>query len=159
MAISVNLSASGGKKSLDAELNLVPFIDLLVCCICFLLLTAVWVQLSAIPTSSRPPRSPGAQTEHRADPPLVLVGSEGYTVLQGENRLVIPRQGSLYDDARLVRELRSLRARTPGSEGESTNLTVAAEDGISMRHVIRAMDLARGTGFLALRVTDSTAAM
>jgi biopolymer transport protein TolR len=39
---------SGGKKSLDAEINLVPFIDLLSMCICFLLMTAVWTQLASV---------------------------------------------------------------------------------------------------------------
>ncbi len=159
MAVSVNVPAAGGKKSLDAELNLVPFIDLLVCCICFLLITAVWVQLSAIPTSPRPPRSPGAEVDRRADPPLVLVGSDGYTMLVAGERILIPRQGSVYDEVRLARELRSLRARTPASEGAAANLTVAAEDGIAVRQVIRAMDLARGNGFVALRLTDSTAAL
>jgi len=46
---SVNTAPSGkGKKSLDAELNLVPFIDLLSMCICFLLMTAVWIQVGAV---------------------------------------------------------------------------------------------------------------
>ena len=39
---------SGRKRSLDAEINLVPFIDLLSMCICFLLMTAVWTQLGAV---------------------------------------------------------------------------------------------------------------
>ena len=37
-----------GKKGLNAELNLVPFIDLLSMCICFLLMTAVWVQIGVL---------------------------------------------------------------------------------------------------------------
>lgn len=40
--------ASGRRKSLDAELNLVPFIDLLSMCICFLLMTAVWMEVSGV---------------------------------------------------------------------------------------------------------------
>ena len=32
--------AQPGKRALDAALNLVPFIDLLSCCIAFLLITA-----------------------------------------------------------------------------------------------------------------------
>lgn len=40
--------SSGRKKTLDAEVNLVPFIDLLSMCICFLLMTAVWTQLSSV---------------------------------------------------------------------------------------------------------------
>ncbi len=39
---------SGRKRSLDAEINLVPFIDLLSMCICFLLMTAVWTQLGSV---------------------------------------------------------------------------------------------------------------
>jgi biopolymer transport protein TolR len=41
--------AKGGRrKSLDAELNLVPFIDLLSMCICFLLMTAVWMEIGGV---------------------------------------------------------------------------------------------------------------
>jgi biopolymer transport protein ExbD len=43
-----NQSGSGRRRSLDAEVNLVPFIDLLSMCICFLLMTAVWTQLSSV---------------------------------------------------------------------------------------------------------------
>lgn len=50
MGASVGGSPGGGnrKKSLDAEINLVPFIDLLSMCICFLLITAVWVEIGAL---------------------------------------------------------------------------------------------------------------
>ncbi len=40
--------AGGRRKNLDAEVNLVPFIDLLSMCICFLLMTAVWVQIGTL---------------------------------------------------------------------------------------------------------------
>lgn len=40
--------SAGGRRSLDAELNLVPFIDLLSMCICFLLMTAVWIQVGEL---------------------------------------------------------------------------------------------------------------
>lgn len=43
--------SSGGRKDkreLDFELNLIPAIDLLSTCICFLLLTAVWVNLGSL---------------------------------------------------------------------------------------------------------------
>lgn len=40
--------STGRKRSLDAELNLVPFIDLLSMCICFLLMTAVWIQVGSL---------------------------------------------------------------------------------------------------------------
>ena len=39
-------TGKGGKKPLDAAMNLIPFIDLLSCCISFLLITAVWTQMA-----------------------------------------------------------------------------------------------------------------
>ncbi|HEX4923609.1 MAG TPA: biopolymer transporter ExbD [Bdellovibrionales bacterium] len=36
------------KKNLDFELNLLPVFDVLSACICFLLMTAVWVQVSSM---------------------------------------------------------------------------------------------------------------
>lgn len=36
------------KKNLDTELDLVAFISLLSVCICFLLLTAVWIQIGSL---------------------------------------------------------------------------------------------------------------
>lgn len=41
----------GRKKQLNFELNLVPFIDVLSVCICFLLVTAVFINLGSIPVS------------------------------------------------------------------------------------------------------------
>ncbi len=41
----------GGKKNANAELNLIPYIDLLSTLICFLLITAVWQQISSISTN------------------------------------------------------------------------------------------------------------
>lgn len=48
---SAGAGTSGGggrRKNLDADLNLVPFIDLLSTCICFLLMTAVWMEIGAL---------------------------------------------------------------------------------------------------------------
>lgn len=38
----------GGKKDLNADLNLTPFIDLLSTCVCFLLITAVWIEIGTV---------------------------------------------------------------------------------------------------------------
>ena len=48
MGVSVQESSSSGKRSLSADVNLVPFIDLLSVCICFLLMTAVWIELGIL---------------------------------------------------------------------------------------------------------------
>jgi len=38
----------GSKKDLNADLNLTPFIDLLSTCVCFLLITAVWIEIGTV---------------------------------------------------------------------------------------------------------------
>ena len=48
--MSVGSVGPQNKKSLDFELNLIPFIDLLSVCICFLLITAVWIQIGTMNT-------------------------------------------------------------------------------------------------------------
>ena len=45
---SVGEMGGGRKKNLNPEVNLVPFIDLLSVCICFLLVSAVWLQLGSV---------------------------------------------------------------------------------------------------------------
>ncbi len=41
-------SNKSGRRNLSFELNLVPFIDVLSTCICFLLVTAVFIQLGTV---------------------------------------------------------------------------------------------------------------
>src|SRR5215831_1981461 len=45
MAASIG---TGDKKSVNVELNIVPFIDLMSCLTAFLLVTAVWVQIAQL---------------------------------------------------------------------------------------------------------------
>jgi biopolymer transport protein ExbD len=153
MAVSA-LPTKSGKKSLDAELNLVPFIDLLVCCICFLLLTAVWVQISHVKGSLRAPGS-GDSASASAPATRVLVSQEGYVLSAGAERVLIPKQGPSYDVERLARSLRLLRA----GQAEARPLTVAAEDAVAYRHLIAAMDVALGQGFATIQVSDDRAAL
>jgi biopolymer transport protein TolR len=50
----MHVSVKGGKrrkKNMNFELNLIPFIDVLSTCICFLLVTAVFINLGAFHTS------------------------------------------------------------------------------------------------------------
>ena len=48
---TIDSGGQGGRKSVDQEIPLVPFIDLLLCCVMFLLVTAVWAQLGEMPTT------------------------------------------------------------------------------------------------------------
>ena len=58
----------GGKKPLDASSNLLPFIDLLSCCISFLLITAVWTQLARMDVSQKGQGAAGSTDEKPPEP-------------------------------------------------------------------------------------------
>lgn len=51
------------KRHLDFELNLVPFIDLLSVCICFLLITAVWMQVGSLNAKQALGGQPAGETK------------------------------------------------------------------------------------------------
>src|SRR5436309_14146890 len=84
-------AAKGGKKALDAELNLVPFIDLLSCCISFLLITAVWTQIAGLQVASSggPPEQQQKQ-ENTIDVKLLLT-EKGYQLTMAGASIEIPR--------------------------------------------------------------------
>lgn len=59
-----------GKKDLNFDLNLIPMIDVLSACICFLLMTVVWVQVGSMQVN----QAMGAKSEdQKKNPPSVLV--------------------------------------------------------------------------------------
>jgi len=58
----------GGRKSVDSNIPLIPIIDLLLCCIMFLLVTAVWNALASVDVSQRVPGNPSADEVADEDP-------------------------------------------------------------------------------------------
>ena len=90
------------KKSLDYELNLIPFIDLLSVCICFLLITAVWVQVGTMNTKQAVGGQSAAETEKKATLTVIF---------QGDGNIDLEAK-----DARLPAKL--ARVRVPAVEGK-----------------------------------------
>ncbi|MCA9671125.1 MAG: biopolymer transporter ExbD [Myxococcales bacterium] len=154
MAVSLGPSEGPrGKRPVDAELNLVPFIDLLVCCICFLLLVAVFTKIARIKAT---PASEGriSKAQHLAPIPqkrlTVLVGAEGYTLSDGATRRAIPRQGAAYDDSALARALRA------AAQAAAARLTFAIDDGVPYRRLVSAMDVALSSGYANIKISDAS---
>src|SRR5438045_5554908 len=83
-------TGKGGKKALDAELNLVPFIDLLSCCICFLLITAVWTQISGLQVASSGGPPDQQKQESTIDVKLLLT-DKGYSLAMAGAAIAIPK--------------------------------------------------------------------
>ncbi|MBK8480343.1 MAG: biopolymer transporter ExbD [Proteobacteria bacterium] len=160
MGVSIESAGGrGGKKSLDAELNLVPFIDLLVCCICFLLITAAWSAMSSIEVNQKGQGSAGKppteETKQLEVAVTVLVGQDGYVVSAGSVRDPIAKQAeTVYDVEALGKRLRDLK----GELQTRDELTIAVEDGVVYRYIVEAMDVALQQNFTSIRLTDAAAA-
>lgn len=61
--------AQEGKKQLNFELNLLPIISVLAVCVCFLLMTAVWIPIGQVSIQQGLGETPLGQTEN---PPTVF---------------------------------------------------------------------------------------
>ena len=154
--VNVGGGGHGGKKSLDSEIPLVPFIDLLLCCVMFLLVTAVWNRLARLEANQQIPGNPNP-----SDPPpapsiqqYLQVTSTGYVIASsvGE-RSEVPMNGEDYDMDTLRTRLQERRAAEPNRH----DLIVAPEDGVSFEDVIAAMDLAIGEGYTEVSLSDGAA--
>jgi biopolymer transport protein ExbD len=60
--VSTDSGGKGGRKSVDQNINMVPFIDLLVSLIAFLLMTAVWVQTGTL-EAQQPAGAPSPESQ------------------------------------------------------------------------------------------------
>lgn len=141
---------SGGRgRSTNFELNLVPFIDLMSVLITFLLISAVWTQVSMIQlgASFASPKDPNQQV---VTPPtledLVLrldIRANGYVLYVGKDVRSIPMINGQYDKESLAADLEKIKQMYPDKGG----LKMAIEDQIMYDHVVAAMDLGLRAGF------------
>jgi len=77
-------------KHLDFEINLIPCIDLLSVCICFLLLTAVWLNIGSMNVKQAVGGQSVAETEKK--PVLwVLMGTDGELNLNIQDSIRVPK--------------------------------------------------------------------
>lgn len=143
-----------GKKSVDHEIPLIPFIDLLLCCVMFLLVTAVWNQLARINVNQQIPGQP-----QQADQPppeervklILQLQSSGYTLAStAGDRIPIPKNGDAFD----VTELRNKLQERKRLEPNRRDIIVAPEDGVQYTDVVEAMDIVVGEGFPDMSLSD-----
>jgi biopolymer transport protein ExbD len=90
----IDVGGHGGKRNLNHEIPLIPFIDFLLCLVAFLLVTAVWSQMARINADARVPGPPRPEeeidkqqkekqlhVEMRGERKFQLVWKEGSTVV------------------------------------------------------------------------------
>lgn len=97
----IDVGGHGGRKSMNHEIPLIPFIDFLLCLVSFLLITAVWTQMARINANAQVPGPPNPNVEvteqkdktlhveMKGESNFQLVWKEGSTVL---NTIDVPRK-------------------------------------------------------------------
>lgn len=152
MSVSVDTGGKSGKKSVNADLNLVPYIDLLTCMVAFLLITAVWSQLARLEAHQKGQGQAGEET-----PPdkvfklVVLVNDSGFNLVADQDQQPIPKKGDAYDYEKLADELKKIK----DTHADKTDIQVASDDAIKFETLVKTMDTALSARFPDISLIDS----
>lgn len=135
----------GGKKALDAHINLVPYIDLLMTIMTFLVMTAVWTQIAALEVQNASGGNPPEEKEEKEeDPPkpiIVLVTANSLKIQEeGGEPKEFPNTADGYDLKSTKTELKRLKDARP----DRSEVRVQAEDGVSFEPIVQVIDVATG---------------
>jgi biopolymer transport protein ExbD len=126
------------------ELNLVPFMDLMISIIPFLMVSAVFTAVATIDTNA-----PSRQSNNRISEVslvVVVVNKDGYSIAgsgpvikNSKNAIVLAKKGADYDTTALNNELTKLKANDPSAE----DLLILAQPDVAYSNLIDVMDAAR----------------
>ena len=138
------------------DLNIVPFIDLMSVCIIFLLITAVWTQVSMIKIGSSIYGKKTAQEQAtpppRAEIPFRLdVREDGYRVLVGRSTSNIAKLNGQYNYAALMVELKKVKELYP----EKVDVVITVLDELPYESLVHGMDALLSSGFPEISVATS----
>ena len=150
-----------GKGSVNVELNIVPFIDLMSCLTAFLLVTAVWVNIAQI---SIQPKGRTRDTSNMEEPPdnvilSVLVQSDKIWIgLSRVNEFQdIPKLASGDHDWDKF-ETTIKQHKASAFFNDRADIEIAAESTpqsvVKYQDVIHAMDVAVKVGFVDVGLSD-----
>lgn len=142
----------GGKKarrSLDTTVNVVPAIDLLSCCISFLLFTAVWTQISRLQATPMGNGDPAPTEQVKSLTVTLTMGERGFVLATSAGaQIEIPALGRggdgtvQYDLKGLAERLKKLKGDFP----DQAAITVAADDAVIYADLIHTIDACVGAG-------------
>jgi biopolymer transport protein TolR len=152
MSVAVETGGKSGKKALNADLNLVPYIDLLTCMVAFLLITAVWSQLARLEAHQKGQGQAGEETPPEKIVKLVVVvNGEGFNLVAGDDQQPIPKRGDQYDFEKLGNELKKFKDTHP----DKSDIQIASEDTIKFETLVKTMDVALTNRFNDTSLIDA----
>ena len=150
-----------GKKAVNQEIPLIPFIDLLLCCVMFLLATAVWNQLAAMNANQQVPGQASTEDAPPEDENVKLilqVRNSGYVLGSSAGESIDIKKRVVAEQKEFdIEELATKLGQWKQAWDDRDDMIVAPEDGVRYEDVIRAMDTAVAAGFTNLSVADGAA--
>jgi biopolymer transport protein ExbD len=152
MGASVGTNSKG---SVDVELNVVPFIDLLSCLTAFLLVTAVWTNLAQInikPKGIGRDAEKVLQEEIPVNASILITQNEMWVGLTTGDRRQIKKETDKHDWAGLEQVLKEFD-QMPVFAGRD-DIEIGAEDDVVYQDIVSAMDSAIATGFRDVGFVD-----
>ena len=151
--MDLGTSSKGGKKPLDAAINLVPFIDLMAVTISFLIMTAVWTQVGRLQVSqSGGPSDPQTEPDTKTVPLTLLITDKELKMTAGYSPMApIPitrdAKGRI-DLAVLIAQIKDLRTQLP----DQSAITLQTEDSVKYEDLVRIIDECIGSGLPSVSV-------
>lgn len=147
-------------RTTNIEVNLVPFIDLMSCLITFLLITAVWTQVSMIQLGSSIYGKKNENQEMATPPPLadiplrVDVKESGYRIVIGSDTVQIAKaRNGEWDLERLLSKLKEIKEKYP----DKTDAVITVEEVLPYELLITGMDTMIKSGFQTISVSTTEA--
>lgn len=158
--MGASLGAGDGKKSLNVELNIVPFIDLMSCLTAFLLVTAVWVNIAQINIQPKGKTRDTSNVQVDDDHVTLSVLVQADKIWVGVSRVnefqQIDKKGEEQDWDKFYSTLKEQKASTFFSD--RTDIEVAGESTttspVNYKDIIHAMDIAVKVGFVDVGLSD-----
>lgn len=140
------------------DVNLVPFIDLMSVCIIFLLITAVWTQVSMIQIGSSIYGKKSSDNEVKPPPRADIVfrldvKESGYNVVVGRESVLLPKIAGQYDQEGLVKELKKVKELYP----EKVDSIITVADELPYETLVNGMDALLTAGFPEIGIATAGA--
>jgi biopolymer transport protein ExbD len=152
---------AGDKKSVNVELNIIPFIDLMSCLTAFLLVTAVWVNIAQINIQPKGKTRDQAQVQQDDEHVTLSVLVQADQIWVGLSRLpdafqTIPKKGDDQDWDKFEATLKEHKASEYFTN--RADIEIAAESTVASpvkyQDIIHAMDVAVKVGFFDVGLSD-----
>ncbi len=153
-------SGSGRRKSLDAEINLVSFIDLLSMCICFLLMTAVWLEVGSLQVKQSHGTDAAATNSQSREFSLKVVSATQAELVMKQGGRVVQKAAVKSDSiSALARQVdQTVAGWMKGASAASASVSAMIESSASVSYgdLVQVMDSLRRNQIVNLGIVPAS---